>query len=105
MAETRGDGGDTTPISDPSQERPRLGRERSMVRRPTAIQHSPSSEDNLADRVGAMMINNPADDSALFTNISKGKALAKIDPLTGSENFHEWEMSVKWVLDANLVLD
>ena len=42
-----------------------------------------------------MMINNSADDSALFTNISKSKTLAKIDSLTDSENFYEWEMSVK----------
>ena len=52
-----------------------------------------------------MMINDLADDSALFTNISKSKALVKIDSLTGSENFHKWEMSVKWVLDTNLVLN
>ena len=69
------------------------------------IWHSPSSEDDLADWVEAMMINNSADDSALFTNISKSKTLAKIDSLIGSENFHEWEMLVKWVLDTNLVLN
>ena len=76
-----------------------------MIRRLTAIWHLSSSEDDLADWVEVMMINDSADDSALFTNISKSKTLVKIDSLTGSENFYEWEMSVKWVLDANLILN
>ena len=105
MTETRDDKDNTTLISDSSQKRSRLGREQLIIRRLTAIWHSSSSEDNLADWVEAMMINDSADDSALFTNISKSKALAKIDSLTDSENFHKWEMSVKWVLDTNSVLN
>ena len=66
-----------------------------MIRRLTAIWHSSSLKDNLADWVKVIIINNLADNSALFTNISKSKTLTKIDSLTNSENFYEWEMSVK----------
>ena len=89
MTETRDNKDNTMLIDDSSQKRSRLGREQSMIRRLIIIWHLSNLKDDLADWVKVMIINNSADNSTLFTNISKSKTLTKIDSLTNSKNFYK----------------
>ena len=53
-----------------------------------------------------MLINNNTPvKTYLFNNVSKDNSLLKIDILTGAENFHKWEIIVKWVLRVKRVLN
>ena len=58
---------------------------------------------DLTNQFRELSINNGVE-SQLFVSISKGNSLSKINTLTSTKNFQEWETTVTWILDAKNVL-
>ena len=76
-----------------------------MYRRSDTVSHS-SADLDIANHLVNMSINNDTPvKTHLFNNISKDNSLLKIDILISTENFHEWEITVKWVLRVKRVLN